>query len=213
MEKKVKNKELAQKDETHCPVCGSSEIIRIETKEKISVPFAKEFEISVPAHKCNHCNEVGDFTGEFAKALNHAVDVLNKSSMTNILSNLNSKGYTNSYIERVYELPKRTLARWKTGEFSDSGLALMRLTAQYDFLLKVAESSFDQSVAFRELMLASVKLFANAANSTGTALSYMGSFEGSQPGTKVFQIKSEIKAGNENDVVEVATPRPVLGSL
>ena len=44
-----------------CPVCGSTEVIEIQKKEIISVPFGGNRVIDVTENKCKTCESTGDF--------------------------------------------------------------------------------------------------------------------------------------------------------
>src|SRR5690606_15728742 len=75
----------------------------------------------------------------------------------NILESMSNVGITMAMFERVFELPTRTLTRWKNGDFSASALALLRIVATYPWIIEVAEHKFEKNYA----NFAVVKIAAN----------------------------------------------------
>jgi hypothetical protein len=62
---------------------------------------------------------------------------------------IRAAGYTDSRVERVLELPRRTLAKaHETNQVTEEVmLALLRTLATYPFMIRVAESGFDANFA------------------------------------------------------------------
>ena len=53
-----------------------------------------------------------------------------------------------AHIERVFEIPQKTLNRWKSSrQTSATGLAFLRLISTYPWLTEVAELKFDERAA------------------------------------------------------------------
>jgi len=130
-----------------CPACASDDMVRNEKiREEILTP-GLEFTFNEIYYTCNSCHEEGDFTGETDKNYLHAQKSAQTQLVKNILDNMNKAGITMAMLERVFELPSRTLTRWKNGDFSASTLALLRIIATYPWIIRVAENRFDQNHA------------------------------------------------------------------
>ena len=128
-----------------CPACASDNMIRKEKiREKILTP-GLEFTFNEIYYVCNSCHEEGDFTGETDKNYLHAQKAAQAQLVKNILDDMNKAGITMAMFERVFELPSRTLTRWKKGDFSASTLALLRIVATYPWMINVAENRFERS--------------------------------------------------------------------
>jgi hypothetical protein len=61
-----------------------------------------------------------------------------------------------AYFERAFELPVRTGTRWKSGDFSSSSIALLRIVKTFPWMTEIAEARFDpitsKKVMFREVV-------------------------------------------------------------
>lgn len=76
-------------------------------------------------------------------------------------------GITMAMFERVFELPTRTLTRWKGGDFSASALALLRIVATYPWIIEVAEHKFERNYAsFVVIKIAASELLEQRNNPT-----------------------------------------------
>jgi hypothetical protein len=130
-----------------CPVCASSDILRKEKmKEELLTP-GLEFSFKEIYYECNSCHEEGDFTGETDKNYLHAQKTAQAQLVKNILDDMSKLGISMAMFERVFELPSRTLTRWKNGDFSSSTLALLRIVATYPWMINVAENKFERNYA------------------------------------------------------------------
>lgn len=130
-----------------CPVCTSDDMVRKEKiREEVLTP-GLEFSFNEIYYSCNSCHEEGDFTGETDKNYLHAQKAAQAQLVKNILDDMNKVGITMAMFERVFELPSRTLTRWKNGDFSASTLALLRIVATYPWMVNVAENKFERSYA------------------------------------------------------------------
>lgn len=130
-----------------CPACASNDMVRNEKiKEEILTP-GLEFTFNEIYYVCNSCHEEGDFTGETDKNYLQAQKAAQILFIKNIIENMNKAGITMAMLERVFELPSRTLTRWKNGDFSATTLALLRIIATYPWIIKVAENRFERNYA------------------------------------------------------------------
>lgn len=140
------------KETVICPSCGSSSISRHEKDRVGQLTLGHAFSYKAVFFKCNHCNEEGDFIGvsdqNYLNAQKDAQIMLAK----NILENMSKAGITMAMFERVFELPTRTLTRWKNGDFSASALALLRIVAACPWIIEVAEHKFERNDTSRVII-------------------------------------------------------------
>lgn len=130
-----------------CPACASDDICRKEKNREETLTSGIKFTFKEICYTCNLCHEEGDFTGETDKNYLHAQKSAQTQLVKNILDDMNKVGITMAMFERVFELPSRTLTRWKNGDFSASTLALLRIVATYPWMINVAENRFERSYA------------------------------------------------------------------
>jgi hypothetical protein len=69
----------------------------------------------------------------------------------NILDDLNRSNISMAMLEPVFDLPARTLTRWKHGDFSSSALALLRIVSTFPWIIHVAEEKFNPKQASLEI--------------------------------------------------------------
>ncbi|MFK5926426.1 MAG: hypothetical protein QM483_07345 [Desulfuromusa sp.] len=139
-----------------CPVCGSEDITESTEKRIIGLEFGRAIEIDETVYTCNDCDFDGDFNNENDKKIETALEQVKKDLSKTILDELSDNGITNVYFERAMGLPFRTLARWKKGNISASGYALLKTVKTYPWLLSVADDKFDHTAATKALLNAAV---------------------------------------------------------
>ena len=137
---------------TLCPVCGSDELKKTTHKHTLTVIYGNPSEYDEVIEKCLTCEESGDFSDVNDKTINQLIDVAKKQSVINMVEYLSNHNIKMSYMERSLELPARTVARWKAGDCSSAGLALLRIIRTYPWILEVADDRFDESVACSRLV-------------------------------------------------------------
>ncbi|HPG35302.1 MAG TPA: hypothetical protein PLG63_03115 [bacterium] len=137
--------------EKKCPVCGSNEIYLNIKKRKITDPFGGEREINVNVYSCKICGTVGDFFNENDRIISNAISFLNDKSVKNIIDFLTNSGFKLAAVEKALGLSQRTLTKWKIGATkpSSSSVALLKLIKLFPWLLDVADSKYDETVATR----------------------------------------------------------------
>jgi len=135
------------KPSVQCPACGSYEVSRHEKNVFGQLTLGTDFPFKEVYYICDSCKEEGDFVGETDKNCLTAEKKAQTSLVKKILENMNDVGITMAMFERVFELPTRTLTRWKNGDFSASSLALLRIIATYPWMIGVAEHKFEQTYA------------------------------------------------------------------
>ncbi len=132
-----------------CSYCGNEDVSIEERIIIMSEPFGGTDTVKIKEIVCKACSFTEDDDDNDVIVLK-ALASLKRSSMVNILTSLNSEGYTNASMERALELPSRTLARWKNEHSisaSSAGIALMRIIRSFPWILEVAENHFDQEKA------------------------------------------------------------------
>lgn len=130
-----------------CPACDSNNVTRNEKTDSGKLTLGPEFTFSNVFYKCNSCHEEGDFTGEADENYLLAQKNAQAQLVKTILDDMSKADITMAMFERVFELPPRTLTRWKNGDFSSSALALLRVVATYPWIIGVAENRFERSYA------------------------------------------------------------------
>jgi hypothetical protein len=76
---------------------------------------------------CDTCGESSDARGVNARVARAAIDRADRASVPLMLDALAAVGHSPGYLEREHGLPAGTLARWRRGDCSPEGLALLRL--------------------------------------------------------------------------------------
>ncbi len=135
------------KESVICPSCGSNAVSRHEKNSFGQLTLGHQFSYKAVSFKCKTCNEEGDFLGISDQNYMDAQKDAQTTFAKNILENMSSVGITMAMFERVFELPTRTLTRWKNGDFSAGALALLRIIATYPWIVEVAEHKFERSYA------------------------------------------------------------------
>jgi len=142
-------------DSVTCPACGSSDIATSRLDASLPVPMAEPVIYSERVDLCGACGTEGDFARENDATVEAALAAAGKRSARAIIESLAADGISMAYFERAFGLPQRTMARWKAGECSAGSLALLRVVRSYPWVLRVAERSFSERVARKELVRAS----------------------------------------------------------
>lgn len=127
-----------------CPVCSSKNLQRSNFDRLCELPFCTSFSVKQVEYLCNDCSNEGDFFDEndavFEKAKKEAL----KSSVGVMLGKLSALGISNAKLERALGLAPRTIARWKSGGFSESAIVLLRILASFPWLVETAANTFDK---------------------------------------------------------------------
>jgi len=128
-----------------CPACGSGHIIKSEEKKLISLPYSDEEYITIVNYKCNTCLTEGDFFGENDEKINVVIIRQRKRAVINILNYFVEAGVSLSTMERILDLPQRTLTVWMEGDLIPAaGVTLLRMIRTVPELLEVAENKYEK---------------------------------------------------------------------
>lgn len=140
------------KQKLTCPVCGSSKIKRHEIQSDAELALGDRFSFQEVYYKCNNCEEEIDIENETDKNYLRAKKQAEMVLVQTIIANLSYLGISMAYFERAFGLPIRTLTRWKTGDFSATALALLRITITYPWIVSVAEKKFSNEISHQFIL-------------------------------------------------------------
>jgi len=70
-----------------------------------------------------------------------------RPSVKKIFKDFKAWQWNLAWVERILELPQRTMARWKTGKVSATSEALIRMIHAMPWLLDVAEKRYNEQYA------------------------------------------------------------------
>lgn len=148
---------------SECPACGSTEMTRYEHKKFDQLTLGNKFFYDEIYYRCNTCSEEGDFLSETEKNHTNAQKNAQLEMIKEILDTFSRSNISMAMLERVFELPARTLTRWKNGDFSSSGLALLRVLATFPWIISVAEHKFNSAFSSSAIIKAAVQEFEQEA--------------------------------------------------
>ena len=131
-----------------CPSCNSSKVTKQDISLSNQLTLGPSFEYNGLIYKCSSCGAEGDFTPDITdENYQGAEKAAQTISIGGMIDYLNSKDISMARFERAFELPFRTLTRWKGGDFSSSALALLRTVNTFPWLTDVAECRFSPNVS------------------------------------------------------------------
>ncbi|MDR0364993.1 MAG: hypothetical protein LBH92_08275 [Bacteroidales bacterium] len=128
-----------------CPICGSSNLERTLSTEILKGDLGKATSYKQISYMCLGCESEGDFFKENTDAINLALDTLRNEYVKSTLDYFADNKINFSSVERILNLPQRTLTKWKNGvsQPSAAGVALLKFLRVFPWLLDVAEHSYD----------------------------------------------------------------------
>jgi transposase-like protein len=132
-----------------CPICGSEKLQRQLSTDHVKGDFDKEAGYQKISYKCADCKSEGDFFDENSASIETALDELKKTYVANILDHFAKNKISFSSIERVLNLPQRTLTKWKNNasQPTAAGVALLKFLHLFPWLLDVAEHNFNYDIS------------------------------------------------------------------
>jgi hypothetical protein len=154
-------------NEIICPVCGSKDLEKLVDQKSHQLTLGGDFQYMEEYYKCNICKEAGDFANIGNYAFKEAEERALKELVPNLIEDLSHHGISMARFERAFELPQRTLTRWKTGDFSSAGVALLRVVKTFPFVVRVAEWKFDPLIAKKSVCAEAIQFFGNVIDSSG----------------------------------------------
>jgi hypothetical protein len=181
---------------TSCPVCDSAHVEHREETESIGVPYGPRCTFMRGVDICHECGESGDFENVNDQRIRDALDEAVKKSVAAMLDHLSQAGLSMAYLERALDLPQRTMARWKGGECSAAGVALLRVVRTFPWIVRVAEVKFAREAADAAIVEESAAVLSrlvNQANLRATAKL--------QATNNSFQIVAELRPGAQKSAI------------
>jgi transposase-like protein len=132
-----------------CPICGSSNLKKNFSNEILKGDMGENTSYKKISYKCLDCESEGDFFNENTDAINLALDVLKRKYVKSALDYFAENKISFSSIERILDLPQRTLTKWKNdvSQPSAAGVALLKFLRVFPWLLNVAEHSYDYNTS------------------------------------------------------------------
>lgn len=137
---------------TICPSCGSKELATDTSKKLYPIVYGKPAEWAEIVYHCLACGESGDFSDDNDSLAEKAIELAKKQSVNIMLDSLVERGLKMTYLERAFELPPKTIARWKVGGSSASSIALIRIIRTFPWIIDVADAHFDPLIAKKKLI-------------------------------------------------------------
>lgn len=146
-----------------CPACGSSNLSAVQHKKSNQLTLGGDFQYLETIYSCADCGEEGDFASQNDKEFDKAHDVALTAQVSRLIEGLSEKNVTMASFERAFELPQRTLTRWKGGDFSASSVALLRTVHTFPWILEAAEKRFAPQYADSLLVREGMRVFGQMA--------------------------------------------------
>lgn len=147
------------KNKPTCPACGSTVTRRHENIKSDHITLGSEFSYKEIYFSCDACHEEIDIFGETDQSFLTEQKKAQHKFIQHSIEWLSQNKIKMALFERIFELPARTLTRWKEGNFSSSTLSLLHIIITYPWIIKVAEKRFNSDDANRELIYAATKKF------------------------------------------------------
>lgn len=145
-----------------CPACGSSALQKSISKRLAHLTIGGTFDVEEESYKCATCGEEGDFGHKNDDAYLVAEKNAEAKAISQYIEQLNENKISMARFERAFELPQRTMARWKSGDFSAASVALLRTVYSCPWLVDVAEHGFDKHFLSKTIIGETVKCFGEA---------------------------------------------------
>lgn len=135
--------------ENICPICGSQKIHKIKIERELTGGFNTSKNITLSAYECEDCGFSGDIFNENKEALRKAKEELQSEVMIDTLEYFSNQNINFAGIERILDLPQRTLTKWKNQNTKPSASAtvLFKYLRIFPWMLKVAENGFNIEIA------------------------------------------------------------------
>lgn len=119
-----------------CPACGSETIVKHREIESVHIE-GSFLQYEATFYECKSCGEQGDFFNESESPYLATRKEVEQQFINALLDELKEKrGIGMAAIERVFELPARTLSRYRLEGSSASGIALMRIIKRFPWIIE-----------------------------------------------------------------------------
>lgn len=133
-----------------CECCGSDNTEVRTSSRFFPIPFSDVLEYKNSVIHCNECNEDVEFeenqsVDSFLSVENPNYTAALRKSIDNMLSDLQKMDISQSHIERTFDIPARTLSKWRNDRNLPSAAAMsfLRIVRLFPWMLNVAEKNYD----------------------------------------------------------------------
>jgi transposase-like protein len=130
-----------------CPICGSAHLEKKISNEILRGDLGKNTYYKKISYRCLDCESEseGDSSKENTDTISFALDTLKKEYIKSTLDYFIDNKISFSSVERILNLPQRTLTKWKNdvSQPSAAGVALLKFLRVFPWLLNVAEHYYD----------------------------------------------------------------------
>ncbi len=140
-----------------CPACGSSDLKLVAEQKSHQLTLGKDFQYLEHVYICNLCGEKGDFENKNDPSFELAESNALKQLVPSLIDDLSKEHISMARFERAFELPQRTLTRWKSGDFSATSVALLRTVKTFPLIVDVAEKKFDKGYATKSICIEAMR--------------------------------------------------------
>lgn len=167
-----------------CPACGSKKLKKLTLTEHAQLTLGDEFSFVRENYVCETCEEQGDFglaNDEIFKAAERNAETM---SVEKIIEYLADQKISMARFERAFEIPQRTLNRWKSGDFSSTSLALLRTVATCPWLVNVAEHRFERAFVASEIFQQTVRILEHQTKQNSAGVPGVGFYLWDSVGSK-----------------------------
>ena len=127
-----------------CDICGKNDVIIIKMQGAIKIPFGSDAVYEKTLQSCNACGEAVDITPDDVRI--QAIKEAERKTIKPMIEYITSEEYSAVAIERIFQLPYGTLAKWslirRGDDITPEGLALLRLIRALPPLIHVAENNY-----------------------------------------------------------------------
>ncbi len=185
-------------NKNQCPACGATEMTRYVNEKFDQLTLGNKFFYDEIYYKCNSCSEEGDFLSETDQNYVSAQKNAQLDMIKKILDGFIRSNISMAMLERIFELPARTLTRWKNGDFSSSGLALLRVLATFPWIASVAEHKFNPTYASSTIIKVAIQEFEKGASRVLTSSATVTNLEKSSGGSIVIGYKNNNTCINDS---------------
>lgn len=155
----------------NCPVCGSDKCHVASEHQSYHIPFGPLTIIEDQYSFCENCGEKVSISDQ-----GHSQAIIDSSkweSVKTMIEYLCRNGHSCAGIERVLELPQRTLSQWHSKhEPAAAGLALLRLVRTYPWLLDVAAEGYSSFAAKKFLFNAAMSQIGESLSSESNCINF-----------------------------------------
>lgn len=131
-------------EQSYCEACGFNNVEIKETYREVQVPFSRPVRYAEKVTICHNCGAEIRIDGETQEVVERRIFESAVDSIPALLEDLNRREYSDSRIERCFDLGKGTIAKWKKKqEITPEVVALVRFMYAMPWLIRIAEDGYN----------------------------------------------------------------------